>query len=73
MALADKLAEIIDIKSRLATAIVAKGVAIPPTATFADYPDLVMLISGGDPLVAPVTSSGDAVTVDGVAVYTLQT
>lgn len=73
MPLSDQLVALAAAKTRIRAAIAAKGVAIPPGTTFADYADLILTISGSEPIVENVTHLGDLVTVDGEPVFVLLT
>lgn len=67
MSIASELETLLATKAAIRAAILAKGVVVPPTATFADYPALILAIEGGGPVLRAIVDETGAplVTDDG--------
>lgn len=59
--IAQKLSDLAQVKSDIAAAIVAKGVTVDPSDTFASYATKIGQISGGGGVVLPVKAYSSSI------------
>lgn len=68
MSIADQITALAEVKAAIRSAILAKGVYVAPTATFADYAPLILAIEGAAPVVRRIVDeNGSPLVTDGGA------
>lgn len=64
MSVASELATLLATKAAIRAAILARGVFVPPSAAFSDYPPLILAIEGGGPVLRAVVADGAPIVTD---------